>query len=114
MTEKPLNSPGPLGHHYGPLHPRLYSPSIPDKNNAYTERLQPLEEGEKIEFPCNANIIIGDMSMNVLDVMLYNGGVTILNNDKQKYVQTASICVAKEAVPLLIETLQRALISFKQ
>lgn len=115
---KPLDSPGPLGHHYGPLHPRVYSPDIPDKNNVYTKRLEPLQVGEEITLPCEAKIVVDSISpyrfkqsgiFSILSVDIHNSGVSFgINLDGSQ-----NILIREDSIPLLIETLQRAFISFE-
>lgn len=107
--EKPLNSPGPLGHHYGPVDHRLYSPVIPDKNNTYSKRLEPLQVGEEISLPCGSRVVVESVLKSESDVLSVNVHDSQISFARD-FDDSMNILVLKDSIPVIIEILQRALL----
>jgi hypothetical protein len=111
MNYKDLDSPGPLSSHIGPVHESIYTPVIPSKNNVYSERLEPLQVGEEVEFPCKAVVSVAGIDKILEQVQFIFPDMWPTFNVLP--TGEMDILIGKEFIPLLIETLQRALISFK-
>lgn len=118
MEHKNLDSPGPLSSHIGPVHEHIYTPVIPSKHNVYTDRSnrKPLEEGEVILFPCEVQVKINAVLTQYNDILyadIFDHKKSTIG-DHGKEVSKTSIRILRGSIPLLIETLQRALLSFEK
>jgi hypothetical protein len=106
MTEKELNKPGPLGHHYGIIGSEVYSPYIPEKEIRYSKS-EPIRNEEVFTLECGAIIQINHTyASNVLEIVIVDPSFLAITT-KEILISQVEILLDKKNIPQLIQILKR-------